>query len=392
MAQGTSDDTAAVGVGLIGAAPFAFEASGDVAWDLIRQLHTASICRQMPKGPYTASLELLSGGRSGAIVFKVIRFCDGRPEAPVVVKISPLHAGQREFANYHEYVLPRLPPGYRPELLGTARAGDHVALCYSFFGAGGGAATPTLTDWLKRGDPAKLHAVIATMFEPRSRAWWSPGEIRDELSLAEYYLDHFFKSRDAITLCGEALSRQARDFFAAAPDNEGLVISGSRFASPASLFSAGPDRPYRSSILHRDLNSDNILVDPQDEAICVIDFQDVGRGHVYQDLIALEASVRINYPPTGSFETIWETERQIACREAGGGSYAEPILHIRSVARDCFGRIESRDNFHFAVAAVGLRLMHAKDLSAVALARITASTLWATKMLSSPPGQQMARA
>ena len=39
--------------------------------------------------------------------------------------------------------------------------------------------------------------------------------------------------------------------------------------------------------------------------------------------------------------------------------------------------------YHFAVAAVGLRLMQAVDLSDTARARITAATLWAVKALES---------
>jgi len=46
------------------------------------------------------------------------------------------------------------------------------------------------------------------------------------------------------------------------------------------------------------------------------------------------------------------------------------------------GGVEDDANYHFAVAAIGLRLMQIVDLSHVARARITASALWAAKALA----------
>ena len=116
----------------------------------------------------------------------------------------------------------------------------------------------------------------------------------------------------------------------------------------------------------------------------LVDFLKTGRGHVYEDLVALEASVRINYPPDASFGEILETERRIALglRLPRNDPYSASIRKVRDAALRHFGRVEDDANYHFAVAAIGLRLMRALDLSHIARARITASALWAAKVVA----------
>ena len=135
------------------------------------------------------------------------------------------------------------------------------------------------------------------------------------------------------------------------------------------------------------MNSDNVLVGSEGARLAFVDFQHTGRGHVYEDVAALETCVRINYPGDTSFGDILETERLIARGPVGRlplprASYAAAIRKIRAVAFSYFGRLEDSSTYHFAIAALGLRLMQAVDLSPIARARITASTLWAAKALT----------
>jgi hypothetical protein len=150
------------------------------------------------------------------------------------------------------------------------------------------------------------------------------------------------------------------------------------------LFASKRKRAYHSCILHRDLNTDNIVVAHDPDCVTLIDFQKTGRGHVYEDLVALEASVRINFPPAASFSEILETERLIALarQQPRTDPYAVSIRKIRHAAFSYFGRLEDEANYQFAVAAVGLRLMQAIDLPEFARARITAGALWAAKALT----------
>jgi hypothetical protein len=104
---------------------------------------------------------------------------------------------------------------------------------------------------------------------------------------------------------------------------------------------------------------------------------------VHEDLMAVEASVRINYPEDAAFGDILEKERRIALgrRPPRADPYSASIRKIRDAASSYFGRAEYGANYHFAVAAIGLRLMQAVDLTHIARARITASALWAAKAL-----------
>jgi hypothetical protein len=131
------------------------------------------------------------------------------------------------------------------------------------------------------------------------------------------------------------------------------------------------------------MNSDNILIPGDAAGVTLVDFQKAGRGHIYEDLVALETSVRINYPPDAGFGEILEIERLIARGQwpPALGPYAQSIRRIRDAASRRFGPPDD-DTYHFAVAAIGVRLMQAVDVSDVARARITASTLWATQMLA----------
>ena len=90
-------------------------------------------------------------------------------------------------------------------------------------------------------------------------------------------------------------------------------------------------------------------------------------------------TVQSTDPPDAPFSDVLETERSIALRQPIHGPYATSIRKIRDSATSLFGNIESDANYHFAVAAIGLRLMQAVDLSDIARARITASALWAVK-------------
>lgn len=321
-------------------------------------------------------LEPLGGGRSGAHVFKAT-LASG---PPVVVKISPRDEGMREKANYDRFVRPFLPVECRPDLLGFAEAHDHVALCYAFVDDGG--KSETLTDRLAAGDLAALDVVLSSTFGNLRRCWYSL--IQRETDLARYYRDRYFANPASLAEAEETLSGCLSRYFGGRRHKNGYAIDETVFPSIGDvLFSGRDERAYRSCILHGDLNSDNVVFGRDRMSAYLIDFQRTGRGHVYQDLVSIEASVRINYPPSRASRDILETERLIASDDplARNDAYAAAICDVRNAAHLCFGHGGESSTYSFAVAAVGLRLMQATDLSDAARARISASALWAAKAL-----------
>lgn len=383
----------------------------------------------------TAILETLTGGRSAAQVFKLTPlFGTGRRATkgkPVVVKIAPRADAVRERANYERFVRAGLPAACRPALLGFAAAGERGALCYAFVGGRDGARRETLTDHLQRGDGAALDLVLRRIFAPLRRTWYGADMIRGGGDLARRYLDRYFAGLRGAAKNEAVLAACAARYFKAKRKDGGYAIGADWFPSPTTvLFTAKRKRRHHTCILHGDLNTDNIVVAKDRKRVTLIDFQKTGRGHVYQDLVSLEASVRINHPRDATFAEIVEIERRIAqgglsghglsgrglsgrglsgpalsrqeaaqkiahkatSRKAGAGempdsaAYSLAIRKVRAAAFRTFGAIEGESNYHFAVAVIALRLMQATDLTPIARARITMSALWAAKMLAEERG------
>jgi hypothetical protein len=215
--------------------------------------------------------------------------------------------------------------------------------------------------------------------------WYGADLCRTESDIARRYLGRYFAGARSTAANETALSACAARYFGARQKNGRYVIGKLSFPSPrATLFETGPKRRYQSCILHGDLNSDNIVIADDPSRAAMVDFQKTGRGHVYGDLIHVEASIRINYVPDASLEEVLERERLIAVgrRSLFDDPYSASIRRIRNTAFRYFGGVEDEANYHFAIAAVGLRLMQATDLSHIARARITASALWAAKALA----------
>ncbi len=338
--------------------------------------------------PVRVILEAISGGRSVARVFKVTplfgvgdRRARGRP---VVMKIAPPAEGANEKANYEKFVR-ALPASCRSELLGSVRTRTHTALCYAFVGDNGSFKANTLTDHLRRGDTAKLDVVLLKLFGPLRDTWYRPALLRAESDIAQHYLQRHFYGPRSTAGTEATLAACANRYFKASRKDRRYVIGKLSFPElRAVLFTTDSKRPYRSCIVHGDLNSDNVVFCAAPPRVALVDFLKTGRGHVLEDLIAIESSIRINHPRNASFDEVLEKERRIAAglRAPRGDRYSASILKIRAAAAQIFAGVEDPLNYQFAVAAIGLRLMLAADLSHIARARIVASALWAAKALA----------
>lgn len=363
------------------------------ALSLIRRLALSAGLPCTDSALSAVQLETLTGGRSEARVFRLTRYFGPARRvqgAPIVVKIAPRAQGMIEKANYEKLVRDALPPACRPDLLGFSRSREYSALCYSDAAPCGASRIETLTQSLQRGDTAKVGLVLRRIFDPLCDSWYHPSNLRRQSDIAQRYLTRYFTGPRA-TLENEArLGACAARYFKARQKKGRYFAGGVSFPSPrATLFDTGVKRRYHSCMLHGDLNSDNIILAARPASAVLVDFQKTGRGHVYEDLLHVEASVRINHinrinhGQDASFADILETERLIVLgRRLPGDPYSAAIHKIRDAAARYFGHVEDAANYHYARAAIGLRLMRATDLTHVARARITASALWAAKALA----------
>ncbi len=370
-----------------GGAPFGASNTDQEALSLLLRLLAATKIGGANTHVVAHELEALAGGRSAARVFKATPLLGPREVegAPVVVKIAPRAQGDRERANYEAHVRNGLPANCRPELIGFIRTRSLAGLSYSYIGSANGARLDTLTDCFQRGDMGALDLVLRSIVEPLRRTWCSPSQIQAESDIAQRYVDRYFVTKRFAREMERELRVNAARFFDARDDGTRLTIGAESFPSPyATLFAPSLKRACHSCIVHGDLNTDNIIVDPERDRAVLIDFQKTGRGHVFEDLAALECSVRINVPADVSHGDVFETERLIASgkQNPNSDSYLAVIRTIRDAAFRLFEDVEDRTTYHFAIAALGLRLMRATDLSEIARARIVASALWAAKVLA----------
>ena len=367
-----------------GQSPFGAAREAEEIYSLVSSVLTSALAGINHSLPGVIELETLSGGRSGAYVFKATPLAaDGRTRGgvPAAIKVAPLDAGTSERANYDRFVRPLLPPPYRPDLRGFATAHRRAAICYSF--VGDGERPQTLTDRLAAGDLAALDMVLSSTFETLRQCWYDARQVQ-KAGVARYYLERYFEDLISATATETILFGHAARYFNAQQRAGGYRIDKIVFPSICDALLAGGDmRPFTSCILHGDLNSDNVVLDRGGTLAALVDFQRTGYGHVFQDLASLEASVRINYPAQASFGDILEIERLIALDDPAirGNSYAMAIRGIRDTARRSFRLDEAAGTYQCAVAAIGLRLMKATDLTDAARARLVASALWSARML-----------
>jgi hypothetical protein len=371
-----------------GQVPFRTADEREEVLSLIRCLIKLPNVSIAQSGFHAGTLTLLSGSRSTAHVFKLTPlFRPGHQVKgpPVIVKITSHADGIAEKANYDNFIRPFIPGAFRPELLGFSERDDRFGLCYSFVGNADGTRMDTITDYLHRSDLTNLEYFLSSFSYLVRDTWYSSQLIRKESDIARRYLDQYFCGMSEARKEEAMLSNCAARYFGARQQNGGCSIGNTWFPSPHRVvFEPELKQVYHSCILHGDLNTDNIIASHDQARLALIDFRHTGRGHVYEDMVALEASLRINYPPNATFNEILEIEQQIALgrRQPHNDPYITSIRKIRDTAVGHFGRVEDGTTYHFAVAAIGLRLMQAVDLSNAARARITASTLWAAKILA----------
>lgn len=343
--------------------------------------------------PQNIAIEPLAGGRNAVHVLKVTPLPAVETKVPYrepfVIKIVSCDKGRQEKAAYDKFVRAGVPPCYRPELFDFIDAGKYSALCYAYVG-GSRAEINTISSRLQKQDPRIIKIIIGDIFSKIGNTWYGKTAIRREQAISDYYAERYFPDRDHLIENIAMLSHLAASYFGLSAGN-GVCTRGGRSIAPLleTLFQAGRSHRYSSCILHGDFNTDNIIVGSDEASTILIDFQKTGRGHVYMDLVALESSIRINFPGDAAFDHIWRQEQRVASglQPISQDAYVAAIQAIRIAAFNHFGAFEDDWTYHFAVVATSLRLMQATDLSDAAKARITAAALWAANILKASAAQ-----
>lgn len=305
----------------------------------------------------------LSGGRSGSDVYRIKAFSSETSvhTVPAVLKISTIEKAKIELENYHRFVKWTLPYTWRVDLLGTGFTKDFGGICYSFI-LSGIHEFDSFTYYIQQKDDSTISEVINQVFSPQMKTWYS--SVLEMENINERYSKRYFWG----TMNNEAANfeKYVQEFYNGVIQSGSVTIDAMKFPTPIEDLFGEPHGKFNSCICHGDLNSNNIIASINKEFI-FIDFQDTGRGHVFEDFITLEASLRMNYPIDDNIEPMMILKNEIILSQ--NGSISTPnmevynhIARIRALAFENFP-MEPKENYFFGVAAFNFRLLRIADLN-----------------------------
>jgi len=318
----------------------------------------------------------LTGGRSGSDVYKIEAFSSDSmvQTVPAVLKISQKERAKIELENYNRFVKWTLPYTWRVDLLGTGFTKKLGGICYSFI-LGGNSNFDSFTYYIKEANDAVIRSVIQQVFSPKMKTWYS--FVKKNKNINKRYSTRYFW--DTSMNCESArFAEVVQKYFNGFVKSNCVEIDKYRFPLPVDDLFAELHGDYYSCICHGDLNSNNIISSNNKEFI-FIDFQDTGRGHVFEDFVTLESSIRMHYPFDDNVDVLEILNNEIELTVTGKinkpcSNLYEHISLIRNLALKNFD-MENFKNYYYAVAAYNFRLLRLPDLTELQEKLITSALL-----------------
>lgn len=256
-------------------------------------------------------LKKIESGESNSFVFNMTsRYQNGIECIPTIIKISDKQQARVERDNYINNVKWNLPYNWRVELINYSEWQDLGCLCYSY--AVGSGQINSVTEFIKNNKFEKVNKVISTIFDPTTLSWFHDSNIEVQESITSYYLKKWFKSSNNRT---RKVPKESIDYLA---NNNGLkfddnyiTVYSTKIQRPSIFLNRNRGRFY-TCICHGDLNSNNILFSDTSKNPVFIDFQDTGRGHIFEDFVVFEGSIKFYGDFELGFKDIYETEISIS--------------------------------------------------------------------------------
>lgn len=338
----------------------------------------------VPIAPLALNLQQLSGGFSGSRVFKIEVECQS-PDAqyvPLVMKISEISRACIERDNYNQFVKWLLPAPNRVEIMGFGTTECWGGLLYSF-AFGGEKPLANLTVPIREANISGTKSILERVFVAQQRGFFRVKTQATQSSVGHRYTQRYFNSASKIDACRQKFTASAASNFAIVRHQNKYSSGAHSIADPFRfLFNEFTDKQYHSAIIHGDFNSNNIITYGDD--VVFIDFQDVGRGHLFEDFVAIESSIRLYYNIANpnqrdSFDLI-EAERQLWDGKIPADPRYELIDMVRKEAFKRFPNIPHWE-YVYAVAAIHLRLHRLADVGNFHMARLTSSVVAAMERL-----------
>lgn len=314
--------------------------------------------------PNTIKISKISGGFSGSKVYKLHAYNSdsGLESVTSVIKVSKTEYARLELNNYNKFVKWGLPYSWRVDVLGYAFTKSFGAIVYSFIPGEPGTDFNSLTHYLEIGDYQIATNVISRIFSTDTKRWYGD-ELVDEndINIVEHYNNRYFRGEEAKNISEKIFTTACADIFGKIPSGKTLEINNNiTVTTPIIKLFSEPRGNYFSCICHGDLNSNNVIVS-KDEKVIFIDFQETGRGHVFEDFVTIESSIRLL--GQADIPTNWLSylDDEIEFSRTGNTKQSKPlelIAKIRSLAFNNFPKA-SKSNYFYAVAIFHFRLLRA---------------------------------
>lgn len=341
--------------------------------------------------PSEVQLEEIGEGMSRSSVYR-LTLKNGSSNidfVPAVLKVSVNKYAQREYDNYLRFVRWLLPFESRAELLGTGFSRHWGGICYAFVRSNE-ESFESLTTLLKRGKYDIAVETIDKLFSLDTRRWYHHGVLKPENGLSGYYRNRFFSGsdigEDQVLLSEDGLNRYVQEAFVATVSGHEILVNESHYRKPSVTLFSRHQTKYESVVCHGDLNSSNVIVAENGEFI-LIDFQDTGRGHVFEDFISMELSLRLYgmEDPGSNFDQadqqeytkmIFDAETQLN-QSVDSTMLPQPYSTIHKVRRHAALNFpnEPFSNYYFGLAAMGFRLLRIDILSKLQAQRLIPAIL-----------------
>ena len=361
----------------LSAGPFAKAGLKRELVSLIRQIMFSGHSPDDLMHPDEVTLEPMGGGLSGSQVFKMIsrNSKSGIVCVPAVVKISALDEAQQELDNYHRFVKWGLPYTWRVDLLGSGSTRHYGAIAYSFILSDLHRFEP-LTDALRKQENERVAEVVNTLFSPEMRRWYGDPLIRLEENIVERYVGRYFRGTEAQSVAEKRFAEVTQKAFGGQLNGNSVQIGNRKFDQPGTALFGFPMGEYRSCICHGDLNSNNVMLAENGQTI-FIDFQETGRGHVFEDFVTMEASIRLYHGDDGLHgEDLLNADLDTGNGDDPSGLDAmhRLVAQVRRLARRNFPG-EAFATYYFASAAFHLRLLRLSTLTPGQAERVVSAIL-----------------
>ena len=327
-------------------------------------------------------LKPLEGGFSRSKVYRMSSFGpNGVQFMNAVLKLSDPRHAQREIENYLSFVKWYLPYTWRVELVGTSMTNQFGALCYSF-AYNDDIPFTSLADSIRRRNDQQIEAAMRMIFAPDHKRWYDANNVRDEVNIGRYYQGRWFtaKQRDPADSFRDALPEE-RVF----RDPNFVAINRYEYPWPSNFLFGRAHGDFKSCIRHGDLHAGNILVTASND-LSFIDFQETGRGHIFDDFVSLETSIRLDYglndptKCTEDFFNLLENELLLARGHENSLPYGSLVAQIREYAIGNFGSTDF-SRYIYALAALSYRLIGKQIIPAGSKRRLAACVLASIRRL-----------